>query len=226
MKRLVVTILERLNKKCIKFVCGLVQSVRNNTSLFWDFRYLKVNCNLSVKSKLSCRCLSAKLSKNTRHPMIETCKRFFLMRLLQWSVKSSRPGVLQKRYSEIFGKIHKRTPVLESFFCDITEAPTQLFSCEFYKILRALILQSISERLLLKRYMISLSGKIVQSSLIFCYYGNELPHISPFFLNPTNYRRVPCLIEDLNFLQEIFRNSVHWNHANIFSQVLFLFALF
>ena len=48
--------------------------------------------------------------------MIETCKRFFLMRLLQWSVKSSRPGVLQKRYSEIFGKIHKRTPVLESFF--------------------------------------------------------------------------------------------------------------
>ena len=35
----------------------------------------------------------------------------------------------------------------------------------------------------------------------FCYYGSKLLHNSPFFLNPTNYRRIPCLIEDLNFLQ-------------------------
>ena len=68
-------------------------------------------------------------------------------------------------------------------------------------------------------------GETVQSSSTFCYLGNELPHNSLFFLNPTNYRRIPCSTEDLNSLQEIFRNSVHWNHTEIFSQVLFLFAL-
>ena len=98
----------------MKFVCGLVESVCNNTRSLWDFRYLKINCNLSVKSKLSCRCLSAKLPKNNMHPMVEKSERFFLMRLLQWNVKSSHLSVSQKRYSENFGKIHKKTPVLES----------------------------------------------------------------------------------------------------------------
>ena len=60
----------------------------------------------------------------------------------------------------------------------------------------------------------------------FCCYGSKLLKNSPFFLNRTNYRRIPCLIEDLNSLQWVFRNSVHWNHAEIFSQVLFLLALF
>ena len=36
------------------------------------------------------------------------------MRLLQWIVKNSGPGVLQKRYSGHFCKIHKKTPVVES----------------------------------------------------------------------------------------------------------------
>ena len=88
----------------------------NNTRLFWDFRYLKINCNLSVKSKFYCRCLPLKLPKYTRHSMVEKSGRFFLMRLLLWNVKSSCPGVLQKRYSENFHKIHKKTPVLGSLF--------------------------------------------------------------------------------------------------------------
>ena len=35
------------------------------------------------------------------------------MRLLQWIVKNSGPGVLQKRYSGHFCKIHKKAPVVE-----------------------------------------------------------------------------------------------------------------
>ena len=35
----------------------------------------------------------------------------------------------------------------------------------------------------------------------FCFYGSKLLHDSLFFLNPTHYRRIPCLIEDLNSLQ-------------------------
>ena len=52
-----------------KFVCGLVESVCYKTRLFWDFRYLKITWNLSVKSKLKCWRLSPKLPKNTRHPI-------------------------------------------------------------------------------------------------------------------------------------------------------------
>ena len=76
----------------MEFVCGLVESVCNNTHLFWDFRYL-MNCNLSVKRKLNCGHLSGKLRKNTRRPMVETSERFLLMRLLQWNVKGSRQEV-------------------------------------------------------------------------------------------------------------------------------------
>ena len=46
--------------------------------------------------------------------MVEKSERFYLMRLLQWNVKSSHPGVLQRRHSENFYKIHKKLPVLES----------------------------------------------------------------------------------------------------------------
>ena len=88
----------------------------DNTRLFWDFRYLKINGNLSVKSKFNCRRLTRELPKNTRHRMVEKSERFFLMMLLQWNVKSSRPGIQQKRYSENVCKIHKKTPVLESLF--------------------------------------------------------------------------------------------------------------
>ena len=35
----------------------------------------------------------------------------------------------------------------------------------------------------------------------FCYYGSKLLHNAPFYLNRTNYKRIPCLIEDLNLLQ-------------------------
>ena len=41
----------------------------------------------------------------------------------------------------------------------------------------------------------------VLSLFFFCYYGSKLLQNSPFFLNATNYRRIPCLIEDLNSLQ-------------------------
>ena len=46
--------------------------------------------------------------------MVEKSERFYLMRLLQWNVKSSHPGVLQRRHSENLCKIHKKLPVLES----------------------------------------------------------------------------------------------------------------
>ena len=79
-------------KKCMNFVCGLVASFA--ITLAWGFRYLKINCNLSAKSKLNCRRLSTKLPKNTRHdPIVEKSETFFLMRLLQWNVQSSCPGV-------------------------------------------------------------------------------------------------------------------------------------
>ena len=65
----------------------------DNTCIFWDFRYLKRNGNLSVKSKFNCRRLTRELPKSTRHRMVEKSERFFLMRLLQWNVKSSRPGI-------------------------------------------------------------------------------------------------------------------------------------
>ena len=42
----------RASKKSMKFVCGLVESVCDNTRLSWDFRYLKINCNLSVNSSV------------------------------------------------------------------------------------------------------------------------------------------------------------------------------
>ena len=96
-KRVVVTILGRkVRKKCMKFVCGVFENVYDNARLFWDFRYLKINCNLSVKSKLNGKRLSGKLPKNTRHPMVETSERLFLMRLLQWNFKSSCPEVFCK----------------------------------------------------------------------------------------------------------------------------------
>ena len=80
----------------MKLVCGLVESVCDDTCLFWDFRYLKLNCNLSLKSKLNCRCLCAKLPKNTMHPIVETSERFILMRLEAIAMKcqSSHLGVL------------------------------------------------------------------------------------------------------------------------------------
>ena len=51
---------EGLDKKMHEVVCGLVENVCNNTHLFCDFRYLKINCNFSVKSKVKCRRLSKK----------------------------------------------------------------------------------------------------------------------------------------------------------------------
>ena len=47
----------------MQFVCGLVKSFAT-TPAFRDFRYLKINCNLNVKSKFNCRRLSRKLPKN------------------------------------------------------------------------------------------------------------------------------------------------------------------
>ena len=68
----------------------LVENVCNNTPSFWDFRYLKVNCNCSVKHKLNCRCLFGNWPRNNRHAIVETSDRFFLTGLLQRNVKSSR----------------------------------------------------------------------------------------------------------------------------------------
>ena len=76
----------------MKFVCGLVENVCNNTSSFWDFRHLKVNCNLSVKHKLNCRRLFRKLPRNNRHPMVETSGRFF-----QWGCCKEMPKVVVRR---------------------------------------------------------------------------------------------------------------------------------
>ena len=84
-------------ERCMKFLCGLVENVCNHTRSFWDFRYLKVNCNLCVKRKLNCRRLFGKLRKNNRHPMVETSEAFFLMKLLQQNIKSSRSKVFCKK---------------------------------------------------------------------------------------------------------------------------------
>ena len=46
------------------------------------------------------------------------------------------------------------------------------------------------------------------SYFFFCCYGSELLRNSPFFVNPTNYRQIPSLIEDLSFLQQIFLSSL------------------
>ena len=65
--------------------------------------------------------------------MVEKSERFFLMLLQcqrQWL------GCSVNRYSETFRKIHKKTPMLESLFDEITETPTQWFSYEFCQILR------------------------------------------------------------------------------------------
>ena len=89
----------------MKFVCGLNENVCDNTRLFWDFRYLKVSCNLSVKCKLNCRRLFGKLPRNDRHLIVKTSKRFFLMGLLQQNVKSSCSEVFCKNdVLKIFAK--------------------------------------------------------------------------------------------------------------------------
>ena len=53
-------------------------------------------------------------------------------------------NVLQNRFSSNFPDIHKKTPVLESLFNNVTglmacnfikkETPTQVFSCEYHKM--------------------------------------------------------------------------------------------
>ena len=59
-----------------------------------------------------CRRLFGKLPRNTRHPMVETSERFFLMGLLQRNVKSSRSEVFCKKsvlrnFTKFTGK-HRR----------------------------------------------------------------------------------------------------------------------
>ena len=70
-----------------------------------------------LKNKLQpqreiCRRLFGKLPRNTRHPMVETSERFFLMWLLQRNVKSSRSEVFCKKsvlrnFTKFTGK-HRR----------------------------------------------------------------------------------------------------------------------
>ena len=101
-----------LIKKCMKFVCGLVESCIITLAYFEISRYLKINFNLSVKSKFYCRCLPLKLLKYSRHSIVEKSGRFFLMRLLLWMSKVV-VQVFYKRYSINF---HKKTPMLGSLF--------------------------------------------------------------------------------------------------------------
>ena len=71
------------------------------------------------------------------------------------TVRSSHLEVFhKKRYSWKFRKIHRETLVLESIFFIKKETLEQVFSCEFYEILKSStrILQNISVWLLLDSF--------------------------------------------------------------------------
>ena len=150
-----------------------------------------------MKSKLNCRRLSTKFAKNTRHPMVQIFERFFLMRLLQWNVRSSLPEVFCKK---VFWKTLQDSQ---------KNSRAGVFLWIWQKFYEHVFCRTSWNSFLWNVYIISLL-KIILSNLrgnnsimfnFFCYYGSKLPHNSPFFLNSTNYRRILCLTEDLNSLQ-------------------------
>ena len=95
----------------MKIVCGLVENICDNSCSFWDFRYLKVNCNLNVKRILNC----SRLFGN-RHPMFKTSERYFLMGLLQQNVKSSGLEVYSKKgVLKNFAKFTEKHPCWSLF---------------------------------------------------------------------------------------------------------------
>ena len=120
-------------KKCMKFLCGLVDNVCDNTRSFWDFRHLKVNCNLSVKR--ICRRLFGKLPRNNRHCMVETFERFVLIGLLQRNVKSSRLEVFCKKcVLKIFAKLTGKNLCWSLFLIWDYRDSSAGVSCEFCEI--------------------------------------------------------------------------------------------
>ena len=119
----------------MKFLCGLDENICDNTRSFWDFRYLKVDCNLSVKRKLNCRRLFGKLPRNNKHPMVETFERFILIGLLQRNVKSSRLEVFCKKcVLKNFAKLTRKHLCWSLFLVWDYRDSSAGVSCEFCEI--------------------------------------------------------------------------------------------
>ena len=188
----------------MKFVCGLVKTVCDNTRSFWGFRHLKVNCNLSVKCKFNFRRLFGKLPRKNRHPMVKTSERFFLMGLLPRNVKSNRSEVhckkvilkniakftgrhlcwwLQSRcFPENFCEIFKNTYFVEHLGTVASETYTVSVSWKSFKLIL---------------------GEAVQSSVSY------LSILSLYLYRNTVYNRarsLPCC----SLLEKCFMNGSGW----------------
>ena len=120
-----------------------------------------------------------------------------------------------RKCSEKLRKNHRKTLVLESLFnMRLQRLQREYFPVNSAKFLRTPICRTSWNGCFWNVYIISVL-KIIRSNLrgdssiqftFFCYYGSKLPHNSPPFLNPTNYRSVPHKIKsccDRCFPQQI-----------------------
>ena len=108
LKKLSITIIERLNKKMHEVRMWFSWKFFGNIHLFWDFSYVKINCNLSVKSKFNYRRLSTKLPKNTRHSMVEESETFFYWGYCNEMSKAVVRVFCKKGILEIFAKFTRK----------------------------------------------------------------------------------------------------------------------
>ena len=179
----------------MKFVCGLVKTVCDNTRSFWGFRHLKVNCNLSVKCKFNFRRLFGKLPRKNRHPMVKTSERFFLMGLLPRHVKRNRSEVYCKK-----GFLKNFAKLTGKHLCWWLQS--RCFPENFAKYLRTVASETYTVSVSWKSFKFIL-GETVQSSVSY------LSIISLYLYRNTMYNRarsLPCC----SLLEKCFMNGSGW----------------
>ena len=113
------------------------------------------------------------------------------------SQKQAFTDVLQKRCSQKFGNIRKKTPVLESHFDKVAglkawifikaETPTQVFSCEYCEIIKNNFFLEHPLLIILLRNFIGFFGHLWVQNWYFSYF---LGHCSVLFHNSS--LRIGC----------------------------------
>ena len=109
----------------MKSVCGFVENVCDNTYLFWNFRYLVILWNLSVKGTLNWGHMLGNYQK-ILGIMKETSERL-LSNVVVWRCSVKKLFWKTSRYSQ------ENTCAGVSFWYEIPETPVQVFSCELCK---------------------------------------------------------------------------------------------
>ena len=188
----------------MKIVCGLVENICDNSCSFWDFRYLKVNCNLMVKHILNC----SRLFGN-RHPMFKTSERYFLMGLLQQNVKSSGLEVYSKKgILKNFAKFTEKHPCWSLFLIwDYRDSSTGvslwIFTNTFFVEHLATVVSETHTMLVSRKSFKVILGEKVQSSVSYSSILSLYLYRNTLYNKP---RSLPCC----SFLQKCFMGGFGW----------------